>query len=231
MGSVVDAESKHYDESFRETVTLKGGTEVVLRLGGPGDRELLRRGFERLSPESRYLRFFTEKLSLSEKELRYLTVVDGEDHFVMGAVRQTDDGEEGIGIGRFIRDSNDPEIAEPAVAVVDGCQGKGLGTLLLRHLMAAASERGIRFFHCVVLANNEPMKHLLEELSSEVEFVSVGDGSLEAMLPIPESGAATAEGVVRDGPVHRLFSHVARDAVSVPLGRRLLKYLGGESTD
>ena len=77
-----------FDDSYDEAVTLSDGQRVHLRLMQPSDKELLLAGFERLSPDSRYARFMAPKARLTEGELRYLTEVDGVDHFAMGAIRR-----------------------------------------------------------------------------------------------------------------------------------------------
>jgi hypothetical protein len=74
----------------------------------PTDKELLRTGFEHLSSESRYARFFTPKSSLSDGELDYLTVVDQEDHVAIGAASERDGGRTGLGVARFIRFADRP---------------------------------------------------------------------------------------------------------------------------
>ena len=66
---------------------LKDGTAVRLRLIRPDDKDRLRAGFARLSPESRYLRFFVPKSTLTDAELVYLTETDGVDHVAIGASR------------------------------------------------------------------------------------------------------------------------------------------------
>ena len=78
----------HFDADYCEHARLRDGREVVLRLIRPDDKELLRRGFLAMSPESRYRRFFTIKHELSDDELRYLTEIDGVRHFALGAVTQ-----------------------------------------------------------------------------------------------------------------------------------------------
>jgi hypothetical protein len=61
-------------------VELRDGSRVRLRQGHSADRELLLRGFERLSPESRYRRFLAAMPHLSEGMVEYLTDVDNHDH-------------------------------------------------------------------------------------------------------------------------------------------------------
>jgi hypothetical protein len=64
----------------------------------PADKELLRTGFERLSGQSRYARFFTPRTALSDDELRYLTEVDQEDHVAIGAASERDGEQSGLGV-------------------------------------------------------------------------------------------------------------------------------------
>lgn len=154
----------HFDQDYREIVTLSDGTEVELRLVSPQDKELLVEGFQRLSAESRFRRFFAPKSQLSDKEVRYLTEVDGESHFALGARRRLPDGrEQGVAVARFVRLSDRSDIAEPAIVVVDEMQGKGLGHALLARLNAAARERGVERFRCQVLGDNPSMLAIIRE--------------------------------------------------------------------
>jgi len=175
-----------YDDSYSERCRLRDGTEVHLRCVRPEDKALLREGFARLSPESRYRRFLGSKPSLTDAELRYLTEVDGLGHFALGAQRVVGGAPgEGLGIARFIRDPDEPSIAEAAIAVVDTAHGLGLGTLLLGRLVAAAVERGIHRFRCVVLATNDPMLHLFDALGLDTVVHRDRDAVL-LDVPLPE---------------------------------------------
>jgi GNAT superfamily N-acetyltransferase len=159
---------RRFDTHWREGLTLADGTSVELRLVRPGDAALLREGFERLSPHSRVRRFHGPKPRLSEDEVRYLTSVDGEQHLALGAVGWGPEGrEEGLGIARFIRLGQAPEVAEAAITVVDTAQGKGLGRLLLERLGEAARERGVERFECRILPGNVAMVRLMNELAPD----------------------------------------------------------------
>src|SRR5439155_664837 len=121
------------------------------------DREKLVAAFDRLSPESRYRRFFTAMPRLPEKLLRSLLDIDGWNHLAIGAETVTTDPAEaeGVGIARFIRLKDEPAVAEAAVTVVDHMQRRGLGKLLVSALAQAARERGITRFRAEVLRTNE----------------------------------------------------------------------------
>src|SRR5262249_41893514 len=145
-----------------EVATLRDGTAVVLRLVRPDDKELLRRGFARMSPESRYLRFFTPKAALTDDELRYLTEIDQDRHLAIGA--STLAADHGLGVARAIALDGEPGVAEAAIAVVDDMHGKGLGSLLFMRLVAAARERGIERVRCEVLGSNNSMQVFLQDV-------------------------------------------------------------------
>lgn len=206
-----------YAGSYEEAVHLMDGQRVHLRLMRPSDKEMLREGFENLSPDSRYARFMATKSKLTEGELRYLTEVDGVDHFALGAIRRRFvSKDEGVGSARFVRLTDQPDTAEPAVTVLDGFQGKGLGAILLQRLIEAAWERDVRWFVTELLAENTASKRMFESLSPEVKFRHSGDGALVATLPVPEPDRTpTAPGFFAGTSVHKLMSYVARSKVSV----------------
>ena len=206
-----DSKMAHFDEHYREKVILHDGSRVTLRPVRPDDKALLSRGFKRLSPESRYRRFLAAKSDLTDAELAYLTEVDGHDHFAMGAVVEDENGnEEGVAIARFIRSKIDPCVAEVAVAVIDDWQSKGLGTLLLLRLVAAARERGIERFAGVALAANAAIRDVLAQLPGGMRMRSEGnDLAIEVELPeVPVDGTPKPE--ERDTPLRHLFRLVAR---------------------
>jgi GNAT superfamily N-acetyltransferase len=158
----------HTGPGFREEHALSDGQRVVLRHVRPGDADELRRAFERLSPESRYRRFFGGLMHLSDPMLRYLTEVDGRDHVAIVATTESPDlkSEQGLGVARFVRMKDEPTVAEAAVTVVDDAQRKGLGRLLATTLAEAARERGVRTFRADVLAENEPMRAIMQEIGA-----------------------------------------------------------------
>jgi len=142
---------------------LNDGTKVTVRTIRPSDADMLRAGFERLSPESRYRRFFSSISVLTDEAVRYLTDVDSYNHVAIVAVVDSLDlkVEDGLGVARFIRLEDDPEIAEAAVTVTDHAQRKGLGRVLLSVLIDKARAIGVKRFRAEVLRENEPMMKLL----------------------------------------------------------------------
>lgn len=146
-----------------ELRTLRDGTVVRLRPLGPADADELRAGFERLSPESRYRRFFSPISRLPDALVRRLTATDGDDHVALVAetIPLYDEPPEPLGVVRYFRDPARRDAAEVAVTVIDELHGKGLGAVLLETLARVAHEHGIRVLTAQVLAGNLAMQALL----------------------------------------------------------------------
>jgi GNAT superfamily N-acetyltransferase len=216
------ATKRRFTADYLERVTLRDSTPVTVRLLRAADRQLLREGFERLSPTSRYRRFFRAKTELTDAELNYLTCVDGEDHLAVGAIRELATGEiEPLGIARFVRLADEPNIAEAAIAVIDPMQGKGLGKLLLHRLAQAALERSIERFRCIVLAENAAMQELFRELDPSLHVIELEPELRELDLRLDAAADAQA---AQNGILHgleRLLSHAARGVIRI-LPKRLL---------
>src|SRR4051794_17974634 len=104
-----------------EAALLPDGAKVLVRAIDPDDRDLLAAAFERLSPESRYRRFFSPLQRLSSRQLDHLTRVDHVDHEALLAIDE--DAGDLVGVARYVRTG--PGEAEPAMVVADDWQGRG----------------------------------------------------------------------------------------------------------
>jgi GNAT superfamily N-acetyltransferase len=170
-------------------VQLADGAQVRLRPIRRADTEQLQRGFDRLSSESRYRRFLCPMDTLSDQMAAYLTEVDHHDHEAIVALAEKSG--EGVGVARYVRYRDRPEVAELAVTVADDWQNRGLGTLLVQVLSARARAEGITSFSALMLASNQEMLELLEGLGP-VRVVDREQGTVEVEMPIPQVGLSPA---------------------------------------
>lgn len=184
-----------------KTVTLRDGSEVVLRCLVPADREPLAAAYEVLSEESRRRRFFSPPKHLSPGLLDYLTNLDDDERFAVVAFQPTSP-ETGLGLARWVRNHDDPSRAEPAVAVIDSWQHRGLGTALLAALVDAASSKGITTFVADVLWENDAILDPLRSLGARVSAAEPGVASIE--FDLPERDGSTA--------LHHLLARAAAEA-------------------
>jgi GNAT superfamily N-acetyltransferase len=184
-------------------VSLRDGTALLLRPVVPEDKERFLDGFARLSPESRYRRFMSPIDELTPDMLRQFTEVDYVDHFAYVALLAEAPGNPGIGVARYVRLPEDPQVAEAAVTVVDEYHGRGLGTLLLEALGAVALANGVTRFRGYALEENRPMLDLMARMGADVELDSPGVYRVEVDLP---RQARELKGT----PLYRVFRALAR---------------------
>jgi RimJ/RimL family protein N-acetyltransferase len=142
---------------------LKDGTAVLIRLLEADDLDDLRSGFEKLSAQSRYFRFLRPVKELSDDQLHYLTEIDNQNHLAICALVADTIPVEGIAVARYIRLKDEPDTAEFAITVIDTYQNLGLGSRLMKLLMEAAAENGIRRFRGYVMENNHAMRAILQQ--------------------------------------------------------------------
>lgn len=147
-------------------VRLADGTALLVRPIRATDKPRLEAGFHHLSDESRYRRFLGPKPRLSASELRYLTEVDGRDHYAIIALAPGTDHV--VAAARYVRDAEDRAAAEAAIVVTDELQGKGLGKQLARLLTDVARYRGIRRIHATMLADNLPALKLMRVIGERL---------------------------------------------------------------
>ncbi len=143
--------------AFVEDVVLRDGSTLRLRPTVPADADLLLRFFERLSPESRYLRFQgARRIDEHMVEPFLQTDFDG----TVSLVGELE-GEAAV-LATYIR-LRDPRRAEVAFAVADDLQGRGIGTRLLERLAAHAARAGIEEFVAQVLPQNSAMLNVFRD--------------------------------------------------------------------
>ncbi len=143
----------NYPSDWEHNVALRDGTTVRIRPIRPEDADGLQQMVSRMSRQSVYHRFFQVKTQLEPEELESFTHLDYEDRMAFVATRS----DQIVGVGRYWRDADNPDIADVAFAVVDAEQGKGIATRLVRYLTTYADKQGITAFRASVLADNHVM--------------------------------------------------------------------------
>lgn len=139
--------------------TLRDGTAVQVRAVRAADAPAMLAAVGRMSEESVVRRFFAPRNGFTDEEVARFVEVDGRRQVALVAEIPSSAGGTVIGGARYI--VLEPGVAELACAVEDGWQGRGVGTVLLRHLGALARAAGVREIRADVLAENLPMLRLL----------------------------------------------------------------------
>jgi GNAT superfamily N-acetyltransferase len=206
-----------------EAVKLRDRSRVVLRPLRRDDREGIRRAFDRLSPESRYRRFFVSLRELSDGLLDVLTDVDHDHHEALVAVDPV--SEEIVGVARYVRMPAQPDRAEASVAVIDDWQGRGLGTALLERLVGRARDMGVSRFVAFTQADNRRAVEVMSQLGPTTSSLRGELVELDIELPKHGIGAPlatalrAAAGAVLD--IQPLAERIWRRAREMPGASRL----------
>lgn len=162
---------------------LADGTRVLVRPLVPDDRTELVARYAGLSSRSRRLRFVSAPAHLSEGLLDYLFDVDYVDRHALVATLVDEPGAPSVGVARYLRSAADPTVADAAVTVIDEHQGRGIGTLLLTSLVAAAMDHGIEVFTADILWDNSALLDALRVVGARVVPSEPGLAAVRVDLP------------------------------------------------
>ncbi len=192
--------------------TLDDGSPFVMRplrsTDGPG----LEAAFKKMSPRSRYLRFFTVRERLGTELLESLTDIDHDRHRAWVIADPTADSDigtdegRGVAIARLIVVQDDPKIAEASLAVVDDYQSRGFGRLLLELLIGTARDTGVEFVRFETLYENRGMRALLNGLDAE-RNVELSDREV-LVYDLPVTPVDDGEGVAI-GALYEILRFIA----------------------
>ena len=187
-----------YPAGWEADVVLTDGSTTRLRPIRPSDAAALQAFHVAQSERSTYLRFFAALERLPVRDLERLVTVDHTTRVALVAVTEgtgEEPGERIIGVARY--DLVDDETAEVAFNIADAHQGKGLGSVLLEHLAAAARERGVRRFVAEVLPQNGRMISVFREAGYEVHQ-RTEDGVVQVRFDIDPTDRSLAVAADRE---------------------------------
>ena len=166
-----------YPARYEQVWLLPGGGEYLVRPIQPGDGQMMQELVQRLSPESRYLRFVSSLAELPPAMLARFTLIDYDREMALVAVQKerradADGGivetERIIGVSRYVT-RPDQTSCEFSLVVADDCSGKGLGARLMESIMDVARDRGLTEIVGFVLVSNERMLALMRKLGFAIK--------------------------------------------------------------
>jgi acyl-CoA synthetase (NDP forming)/GNAT superfamily N-acetyltransferase len=160
-------------------VLLADGTTVHLRQIRPEDASKIVDLHSRFSERTRYLRYFSPYPRIPPRDLERFVVVDHHDREAFVAAL----GDRLIAVGRYERLGAGADEAEVAFVVEDAHQGRGVGSVLLEHLAAAARDVGIQRFVAEVLPTNAAMLRVFSDAGYQVQR-RYADGVVHLSFPI-----------------------------------------------
>lgn len=177
---------------------LTDGRPVVVSPLGPEDRDAVAEGYRRLSPDSRYQRFWVRTGEvIGDAMLNRLLARDPGNHEVWAVLDPALEFP-GLGAASYWRTADAPGVAEFSCTVLDREQRAGIGTLLLAVLWLAARRGGIRRFVAYTMPENRSAVHWMRDAGATATwdgFKVVFELDLESLdqLPPTRVGIALAE--------------------------------------
>jgi acyl-CoA synthetase (NDP forming)/GNAT superfamily N-acetyltransferase len=167
---------------------LADGSTVEIRPAVPRDFEAVKAMHEAMSPDNAYLRFFSLSRAAAETEARRICREPGPGHAALLALA----GGEVVGCASYETLEGQPDHrAETAFAVADHMHHRGIGTLLLEHLVSYARSREITAFIGLTLPENTAMLKVFADAGLPVHHRTT-DGVIDMTIPLPRHGAGTS---------------------------------------
>ena len=170
-------------------VVLRNGASLRLRPIRPDDAPRLMALCHRLSSRTVYQRFFSPRRLRPEEAYAFANV---DYHERMALVAEVDTGQEPdlIGVARYGM-AKEAAVADIGLVIEDGWQGLGLGPILLKEILHAGAQRGIRHFRADVLTENRRALRLLARYT-HIAQSSTSDGVTSIAFRRRENSAAGA---------------------------------------
>ena len=171
--------------------TLTDGTPVCLRRVRADDADRLRGGVAELSPESRYLRFFSFAHRVPDAVIARLTDADPDCHIGWGAILSAHPDHPAIAAAHIVREVCGAPHGELSIAVLDAWHGRGLARLLLAALLADNREAGVEQVDILVLGSNSGALALFSHIGATT--AGYEDGTVRLHLALDTGIAALAK--------------------------------------
>jgi len=134
------------------------------------DEGLIDRFYRRLSPQTRYLRFWSPMPDPPDSLSRLITSVDDRRRLALIAAADVDRADV-LALSEFA--ALDDHTAEIGLVVCDEWQRRGLGSALVMRMLRAAETRGFDLFVVEVLLYNVAMKRLLDRVGVVVSTKTI----------------------------------------------------------
>jgi acyl-CoA hydrolase/RimJ/RimL family protein N-acetyltransferase len=168
----------------RSSFVLDDGTLLNVRPMHPTDEPRIRDLFYALSQQTIYYRFMAYMKTIPHKQIQNFVYIDHRTEVALAVTVPASHGEDIVAIGRYILDPKTNQ-AEVAFTVRDSWQNRGIGTLLLKHLIKIARKNGIRSFTAEVLNTNKPMIAVFKKSGCSIRS-ELREGAYHFEMNFPE---------------------------------------------
>jgi acetyltransferase len=155
------------------------GHKFTLRPIRPEDADAHATMLSRITPEDMRYRFFSPMKNLPTEQITRFCDVDYTREIAI--IAKHEDGRT-FGVSRLVRNDTDGKSAEFAVLVEPAGKGLGLGTALMRAIIAWGHAKGVQEIKGQILADNAPMLEFIKRLGFTLKRIPDEPDVMEAIL-------------------------------------------------
>ena len=177
------------DHVVSGSLILRDGSTAAIRPAEPSDATMMQQFVDRLSPESRRHRFFSESMPSVNAVENLCDSSNPHSQLTLIVTRAWEGEQRIIAAGSYW--AKDEHTAEVAMAVDDAFHGKGLGTLLLERLALPAIRHGFIRLWAVTHAENLAMREVFRESGFTTHEAYEGDDMEVELSLIPTEKTVT----------------------------------------
>ncbi|USD68223.1 bifunctional acetate--CoA ligase family protein/GNAT family N-acetyltransferase [Vibrio sp. SCSIO 43136] len=173
-----------YPVEFEQHITLKDGSDILLRPILPEDEPKHADFIHQVSKEDLYKRFFSDVGEFNHEDLANFTQIDYNREMAFVATKVDQGKEVIIGVARALADPQNID-AEFAILVRSDLKGIGLGKVLMEKIISYCKVRGTKQMSGMTMPSNRGMLTLAQRMGFEID-VQFEDGVADMRLPLNE---------------------------------------------
>jgi acetyl coenzyme A synthetase (ADP forming)-like protein len=177
------------DHTESGSLIMRDGSTAAIRTTEPADAVPLQQFVNRLSPESRRHRFFSESMPPADALVSLCDSSNPRSQLTLIVTRAWEGEQRILAAGSYW--AKDEQTAEVAMAVEDGFHGKGLGTLLLERLALSAIRYGFTHLWAVTHTENLAMREVFRESGFTSHETYEGEDMAVELSLIPTERSVT----------------------------------------
>jgi acetyltransferase len=155
-----------YPAQLERSHTLADGRRVLIRPIRADDEPGERVFFDRLSGETKSLRFMKFVASVNDKMIHFFTHIDYEKHMAFVCEAEVEGKPTLVGEARYVANA-DGRSCEFGVVIADEWHGSGIAGLLMEALIRAARAQRLDTMEGLVLRDNHDMLKFVRALGFE----------------------------------------------------------------
>jgi len=180
-----------YPKELERKVTVRDLGDATIRPVRPEDASAFLRLFDALTPDDVRFRFFAPLRSLAPGQLARFTQIDYDREMAFVLEAPENGRREVLSVVRLAADPDNRQ-AEFAALVRSDLKGRGIGFMMMKHLIDYARRRGLEEIYGDIRDDNDRMIQLVRDLGFVLTYPAQSTAVMRATLALNSPTAAAA---------------------------------------